>query len=133
MAKILILEAEDFLKYLYGPEICGMGYEVISARDRDEALKEIRFNSPEVLIVDLALPDMENFSLLHTIWQLKPGMPFLIYAAYSDYRTNILNTLQREFSIKSFDVREFKEAVQWILTRGFHEEFKSYRVAEFGI
>lgn len=110
-----------------------MGYEMLTARDKDEALKLMALHSPELLIVDLAFPDMGDLSLLNSVWQLKPGLPFIIYAAYSNYRINILDILQREFAIKYFDIKEFKEAIQWILARGKYEKFRSYRLAEFGI
>lgn len=133
MGKILLLEAEDFLKYLYGAELIKMGYELLIARDVYEALKLLQINSPQLLIVDLALPEMKDLSLINSIWQIKPGLPFIIYSAYSNYRTTLINTLQKDFSLKSFDVRECKEAIEWTLTKRRYEKFKSYRMAEFGI
>lgn len=129
----MILEGEDFLKYLYETEISEMGFEILTARNSYDAIRVLRFDTPELLLVDLAFPEMDDLSLLNIVWQEKPGLPFIIYAAYSNYRTNILNILQKEFTSKYFDLNECKEAIHWILKRGHYEKFRSYRMAEFGI
>lgn len=69
MKKILIVEderailraLEDWISYSQEK------YEVVSARDGEEALKKLSENSIDLILLDLVMPTMDGFTFLETL------------------------------------------------------------------
>jgi CheY-like chemotaxis protein len=61
----LILLVEDHLdtRQMYA-EFLGMGFEVLTAADGEQALEAVRLHQPDLLITDLSLPGMDGFELI---------------------------------------------------------------------
>ena len=65
MAKILIVDDEEHIRYLYSEELSDAGYEVITAENGHLLLERIEKEKPD-LVVD-SLKDVE-FRLLTTLF-----------------------------------------------------------------
>lgn len=48
------------------------GYRVVTARDGEEALKEIDKERPAIIVTDILMPKMDGFSLVHRL-RIDPG------------------------------------------------------------
>lgn len=64
MKKVLIVEDDAAQRVLYEMEISDMGYEVILARDGLEAVEKVTSQKPDVIILDLMLPNMHGLEAL---------------------------------------------------------------------
>lgn len=61
--RILAIEDDPDLSYLYQSFLGGEGYDVLVARDATEAVEMLR-RRPDVVLLDLMLPDTDGYTLL---------------------------------------------------------------------
>lgn len=62
--KILIAEDDTFFQKFYSIELLELGYEVEIARNGVEALEKMRANKPNILILDIIMPEKDGFEVL---------------------------------------------------------------------
>jgi DNA-binding response OmpR family regulator len=65
MAKtILIIEDDKFLRELIAQKLIKEGYEISEAIDGEEAMKKVREEKPNLVLLDLILPGIDGFEVL---------------------------------------------------------------------
>lgn len=68
MAKnILIIEDDDFFRELIKKKLVSEGFEVAEAIDGEKGIDAIRENKPNLVILDLLLPNIDGFEVLSKI------------------------------------------------------------------
>ena len=67
MAKILIVEDDSMLIEIYQKKFSDDGYEVVTATTGAEVLKKIKNENPELVLLDLVLPEEDGFHVLEKI------------------------------------------------------------------
>jgi len=65
--KILVVEDDNFLSNAYKIKLTKAGFEVIMAKDGEEAMKELQKVAPSVILLDLMMPIKDGFSVLEDI------------------------------------------------------------------
>ena len=65
--KILIVEDDLFIRELYERQLVLAGYQVATAADGPEGLTKINEFQPNLLLLDIMLPQMNGLDLLKTI------------------------------------------------------------------
>lgn len=65
MAKnILIIEDDRFLRELITQKLVKEGYEISEAIDGEEGIKKIKEKKPDLILLDLILPEIDGFEVL---------------------------------------------------------------------
>ena len=64
--RVLAVEDDPDLSYLYDALLSGEGYEVLLAHDADEALEQAK-QHPDVIILDLMLPGTNGYVLIRRL------------------------------------------------------------------
>lgn len=64
MQKILIVEDDNIILSMYKIKFTNAGYEVLTARDGVEGLKLMKSSKPNLVIMDLMMPNMDGFTAL---------------------------------------------------------------------
>jgi DNA-binding response OmpR family regulator len=64
MKKILIAEDDKFLANAYRIEIAKFGYDISIVVDGVEFMKQLDLYKPDLIILDLAMPTKDGFSVL---------------------------------------------------------------------
>ena len=64
---IVIADDDSFITHAYKAGLEEAGYLVIVATDGEEALKQIQALHPDVVLMELILPQLDGFSLLKTL------------------------------------------------------------------
>jgi len=67
MTKVLIIEDDKFLIKLYSDKLRRSGFEVIGAISGEEGLSKISLEKPDLVILDLVLPQKSGFEILSEI------------------------------------------------------------------
>jgi DNA-binding response OmpR family regulator len=62
--KVLIIEDDRFLRELMVRKLKMENFEVIEAEDGAEGLKKIKEEKPDLVLLDLILPEMDGFEVL---------------------------------------------------------------------
>jgi two-component system, OmpR family, KDP operon response regulator KdpE len=72
--RILVVDDEPQIQRFLKPALEAAGYDVIEARDGREALKMIATAAPDVVILDLGLPDMDGKEVIGSVrgWSQVP-------------------------------------------------------------
>lgn len=65
--KIVLAEDEEMISSAYKLGLTHLGYEVVVASDGVEALAALRSDLPDVLLLDIIMPNMNGFEALEAI------------------------------------------------------------------
>jgi len=65
--KILLVEDDRFLIRAYKDGLERRGFEVDTARDGNEAVEKVKSNKPDLILLDLVMPDKNGFEVLEDI------------------------------------------------------------------
>jgi CheY-like chemotaxis protein len=120
MKRILIVDDMDENLYLLRALLEGHGYEVEEARNGNEALSRAKAHTPDMIISDILMPEMDGFTFCTIIKkdeQLRQ-VPFIFYTAtYTDERDEKLAlTMGADaFIVKPTEPDEFMRRVEAIL------------------
>ena len=67
MAKILLVEDDNNLREIYEARLQAEGYDIVSARDGEEALTVAMKEKPDLIISDVMMPKISGFDMLDII------------------------------------------------------------------
>ena len=86
--KILIVEDEKNIAQFIAAVLDGQGYETIQARTGAEGLSMISSHCPDLVILDLGLPDMDGLDILRQLrsWS---SLPVVVVSARSYERDKV--------------------------------------------
>jgi CheY-like chemotaxis protein len=84
---ILLVEDHQDTRQMYA-EFLGMGFEVLTAPDGEQALEAVRLHRPDLLITDLSLPGIDGFELIAQVRQ-DPGLSAIPIICLSGYGGHI--------------------------------------------
>jgi len=79
---ILIIDDEKDLCQLLGDTLSSHGYNVESANTRRKAMSSLKSHSPDMVFLDLKLPDGDGLRLLSCIKKINPSTAVNIISAY---------------------------------------------------
>ncbi len=82
MKKIVVADDELGIRTLYEEVLSESGYEVHSAKDGNEAWDFFEKYDPDLVILDVKMPEMHGFDVLERIRGRNPNVPVLICSAY---------------------------------------------------
>ena len=80
--KILVVEDEKSIAHFISSVLSANGYEAVQARSGSEALSMISSHCPDLIILDLGLPDMDGLEILRQLrsWS---SLPVVVVSARS--------------------------------------------------
>ena len=86
--KILVVEDEKSIAHFISTVLNNNGYEAMRARTGQEALSMVSSHCPDLIILDLGLPDMDGMDLLRQIrsWS---NLPVVVVSARSHERDKV--------------------------------------------
>lgn len=116
----LVLVIDDEAKYrrLIKTNLTMAGYDVVEAADGHEALSQIYAHEPDLILLDLRLPDMDGFQLCERIRQLStvPVMALTALTAESD-TIQALDLGADDYLSKPFSPGELLARIRALLRR----------------
>ena len=85
MAKILIVDDDPDMRLAIGSVLRSRSYEVVEARDGKEGLAKLREDKPDLMLLDLLMPNMDGFAVIKELedskWRAYRNMPVLIISS----------------------------------------------------
>ncbi len=85
--KVLIADDEDSILEIMAKKVAMQGYAVVTARDGQEAWGKIVSEDPDVIILDITMPKMDGWSILHKLRSEPPTkkwQPVIIVSALGE-------------------------------------------------
>ncbi len=115
--KILVVDDDHNIQRLYKDELSEEGYEVIIAANGKEALELFESEVPDLVTLDILLPDIDGIHLLRQMKEKRPRVPIVMSTAY-DYRDDFAVWASEAYIVKSSDLTELKSTIKELLSRG---------------
>lgn len=124
--KILVVDDEPEAVELVEFNLKQAGYAVTTAEDGAEALKKARTQSPDLIVLDVMLPEMDGFEICKAL-RLDPAtrrMPILMLTAKAGEIDRVLGLElgADDYLTKPYSPRELLLRIKKILARGQAEE-----------
>ena len=117
-ATVLIADGEEGLLSLMKASLMKEGFRVLTSNSGHYALNLARQENPDLILLELGLPDMDGFEFMHH-HSHDGTTPIIMLAAVSgiDDRIRCLELGADDFITKPFTLRELALRVQAVLRR----------------
>jgi DNA-binding response OmpR family regulator len=115
---ILIVDDEPTLRETLAEALEGDGFRVVTAADGREALARFREHRPELVVLDLMLPELSGIEVCRIIRQ-ESGTPILMLTAKSSELDKVLGLElgADDYVTKPFSLRELSARIRALLRR----------------
>ena len=82
---VLVVEDDPWIRSLMADLLAGEGYTVVQAPDGKAGLDLAEQNDPDVILLDLAMPEKSGLDVLHELKSSKPtrDIPVIVVSAYA--------------------------------------------------
>lgn len=84
MSTVLVVEDEPNVRKLVAVNLSSRGYNVLEAKDVEQALAHLRRTAPDLMMLDIKLPDQTGWDLLALIMRdpgIQKSFPVLVMTA----------------------------------------------------
>jgi DNA-binding response OmpR family regulator len=129
MRRILVVEDNVDLAVGLKNNLEIEGYEVTLAHDGTDGLAAMQRGSPDLVVLDLMLPAMDGYRVLHEIRQTRPTLPVLLLTARSEEADKVrgLKLGADDYVTKPFGILELLARIEALLRRARPAAASSYR------
>jgi DNA-binding response OmpR family regulator len=114
--KILIVDDDQNILRLYKEELEDEGYAIVTASNGQEAIERFEEEDPDLVTLDILLPDIDGIKLLRQMKEKKPRLPIIMSTAY-DYRDDFAVWASEAYIVKSSDLTELKATIKKLIER----------------
>lgn len=117
--RVLVVDDEDNIVFLVRTALDLAGYETQAAATGAEALDQLRTFAPEVVVLDVMLPDLDGFAVLRRLRDAGHRVPVIFLSARGDIADRVrgLTTGGDDYVVKPFAVPELVARVDLAMRR----------------
>jgi two-component system OmpR family response regulator len=118
--RVLVVDDERDIVFVIATALKHAGFEVDSAGTGREALAKVAHARPDVVVLDVMLPDMEGFDVARRIAEETAGVPILFLTARTATEDKVhgLSIGGEDYMTKPFSLEELIARIRVILRRG---------------
>jgi len=120
MPKVLVIEDEAQMNEVIYSFLEKRGFEVKRAFSGREALDIYSKENPEIVFLDLGLPDMEGKDILRKIKEESPQTKVIVISGYDERKEESLNLGADYFLSKPVLISTIYDAIKNILGKEIH-------------
>jgi two-component system response regulator AtoC len=139
MKSVLIIDDDPLIRKTLSSHLARQGFEVQLAEGGDEGIEKFKEFCPELVLLDVRLPDADGLDVLRRIKELNKKTCVLIMTAYDDMRTTVdaiklgafeylvkpLNLIDLDLTVgKALQVKSLEEKVSYLI----EEKQKEYTI-----
>ena len=112
-AKLLIVDDEPNVRYSLSKAFSSPDWEVTAVGTAREAIAAVKETQPDVMLLDLRLPDMTGLEAFAVIREDAPSLPVILITAHATTETAIEAMKQGvfEYLLKPVDLAQLREVV----------------------
>jgi two-component system response regulator (stage 0 sporulation protein F) len=115
MKRILIVDDEENIRFLYKEELEDEGFTVDLARNGEEALEKVDHFQPDLITLDIKMPGLNGLEVLKRIREQKRHLPIILCSAYGEYKQDFTTWASDAYVVKCADLTELKETIRRLL------------------
>src|SRR5689334_11553653 len=114
MQTLLVIDDEESVCYSFRRVFEGEQVRVLTARTATEGLALARDQSPDVVVLDLQLPDSSGLEILPPIQALNPKRPLIFITAHGTTQTaiEVMKGGAFDYLVKPLDLERLSQVVE---------------------
>ncbi len=139
MRSVLIIDDDPLIRKTLSGHLTKQGFDVQLAEEGEEGVRRFREFNPDLVILDVRLPDIDGLEVLRQIKDLNSKAYVLMMTAYDDMKTTVeaiklgafeylvkpLNFIDLDLTVtKTFQVRALEDKVSYLV----EERQKEYTI-----
>lgn len=134
MARVHIVEDDADIRRLVAAALARAGHDVESSATAMDGLSQIVSGAPDVVVLDLGLPDLDGAELLRMVRAVS-SVPVIVATARDDDQSTIrlLDAGADDYVIKPYSAENLEARIRAVLRRASEETGTELRVAELVI
>ena len=120
MAKVLIVEDDDVIAQGMAAHLAAEGFDPLIVSRGEQGLARLRYENPDVCVLDLMLPGRDGWSLIETARAEGIGTPIVVVSARGTEhdRVHALEIGADDYLVKPFSMNELVARVRVAIRRG---------------
>ncbi|SMF76691.1 response regulator [Pseudobacteriovorax antillogorgiicola] len=115
MSRILIIDDTLDLRDLLKTFFDALGHEVLEASSGRQGLEKIREHSPDIVITDIIMPDMNGIDMIKSLRKFDKRLPVVAMSGYQDELTNVKRLGVAAAFVKPPNLEELQNLVELVL------------------
>lgn len=133
-ARLLVVDDEPNIRDLLASSLRFAGFDVITAEDGASAYHQAQEERPDLIVLDVMLPDMDGFTVTRRLRDAGITIPVLFLTARDDMRDKIqgLTVGGDDYVTKPFSLEEVVARLRALLRRSGASEEKPDSLLEVG-
>lgn len=136
-ASLLVVDDEPNIRDLLATSLRFAGFDVTSASGGNEALHRVAERRPDLIVLDVMMPDMDGFTTMRRIRAAHGAIPVVFLTARDDTRDKVqgLTAGGDDYITKPFSLEEVVARIRAVLrrTKGGEEDDGILRYADLEI
>jgi len=113
---ILVVDDDENQRFLCQEVLTDEGYNVLVAKDGKEALRKVEQKRPDLVILDIVMPEMDGMEAMTRILRKHRKIPVILNTSYSRYREDFMTWAADAYVVKSSDFMELKKRIKELLS-----------------
>jgi DNA-binding response OmpR family regulator len=120
MARVLIVEDDELIASGMAQHLTAAGFNPVTVGRGELGLARIRYEAPDVVVLDLMLPGLDGWSLIQSVRAEGIGTPIVVVSARGTEhdRVHALEIGADDYLVKPFSMKELVARVQAAARRG---------------
>ncbi len=116
--RILLVDDEESVQKLLAYPLRKEGYDVVAARDGEEALERFNEGSFDLIVLDVMLPKRDGFDVCRRL-RARSSVPIIMLTAKDEEFDTVLGLElgADDYITKPFSMREFRSRIKAVLRR----------------
>jgi len=122
--RVLVVDDEPAIRRFLRASLGAQGYSVIEAQSGQGALELFRRNTPDVVVLDLGLPDSDGFEIIRTLREGGSAAPIVVLSSRTDEggKVRALDLGADDYVTKPFGVEELLARIRAALRHRLQQQ-----------
>jgi len=114
--RILVIEDDQEVRNMLKDYLVYFGYEVVTAGDGLQGLKEIKGRDYDLVITDITMPYVSGIGIISVLKQSHPNIPVIAITGYGYHAEELAHEKKADRILsKPFEIQEMKETIENLL------------------
>ena len=124
MPKVLIVEDDEVIAQGMARHLGAAGFDPVWVGNGDQGLARLRYEKPDVCVLDLMLPGLDGWTLIETVRGEGIGTPIVVVSARGTEhdRVHALEIGADDYLVKPFSMKELVARTRAAARRGIRRE-----------
>ena len=118
-ARLLVVDDEPSIRDLLSASLRFAGYDVVTAADGSSALAQAEKHRPDLVVLDVMMPDMDGFEVTRRLRERGRDVPVLFLTARDDVEDKVMGLTVGgdDYVTKPFSLEEVVARIRAVLRR----------------